>query len=210
MTVLSKSAILSPERCYIHWLTSLDTKDYNNVLRTAEALFQEREPHTVATMCSGTENPIIWLYAFARVTRSRILEVPLEHPQASASLVLRHVFSCEISREKQKYIQRHFHCELLFPDITCLGRRQAYDLKSKSWKDAPSSRHVVAGTSCKDMSTQKSNDKHNVLCSGVGSSSETMLGLLACCAVHKPWLVSGENVITMLTAGVCNESVDFT
>lgn len=70
----------------------------------------------VATMCSGTESPLLALDLICR----SILEtygVPLE---------VEHVFSCEIEPFKQAYIERNFHPPLLFRDVCELGQTHAY------------------------------------------------------------------------------------
>ena len=60
---------------------------------------------------------------------------------------------------------------------------------------------VIAGASCKDLSSCKAQAKAGVLCSGEGTSSLTMNGLLAYCAVHFPWLISLENVWNIIHCG---------
>jgi hypothetical protein len=70
----------------------------------------------VATMCSGTESPLL---ALELIQRS-ILE------QYGINLDVEHVFSCEIEPFKQAYIERNFHPPLLFRDVCELGNEQAY------------------------------------------------------------------------------------
>ena len=69
----------------------------------------------VATMCSGTESPLL---ALEMVRRS--IEV-----QYGVNLGIEHVFSCEIEPFKQAYIERNFHPPILFRDVCELDRQTA-------------------------------------------------------------------------------------
>ena len=75
--------------------------------------FETRDPSAlhckvrVATMCSGTESPLLALKKMGDALR-RSHDVVLE---------VDHVFSCEIEPFKQAYIERNFAPKLLFRDI---------------------------------------------------------------------------------------------
>jgi hypothetical protein len=69
----------------------------------------------VATMCSGTESPLLALELIRRSI--------LEHYEVQFSI--EHVFSCEIEPFKQAYIERNFHPPLLFRDVCELGNDKA-------------------------------------------------------------------------------------
>lgn len=69
----------------------------------------------VATMCSGTESPLLALDLIRRYI--------LEH--YNISLEVEHVFSCEIEPFKQAYIERNFQPPLLFRDVCELGEDEA-------------------------------------------------------------------------------------
>lgn len=69
----------------------------------------------VATMCSGTESPLLALNLIQRYI--------LEH--FDVSLDYEHVFSCEIEPFKQAYIERNFQPPLLFRDVCELGEDEA-------------------------------------------------------------------------------------
>ena len=69
----------------------------------------------VATMCSGTESPLLALNLIQRSI--------LEH--FGLSLEYEHVFSCEIEPFKQAYIERNFQPPLLFRDVCELGEDEA-------------------------------------------------------------------------------------
>jgi hypothetical protein len=73
------------------------------------ALFKKLgRPLRVATMCSGTESPILALRLM-----SRALEA-----QTGVCAEIDHVFSAEIEPFKQAYIERNFAPPLLFRDVT--------------------------------------------------------------------------------------------
>lgn len=73
------------------------------------ALFKDLgRPLRVATMCSGTESPILALRLM-----SRALEA-----QTGVCAEIDHVFSAEIEPFKQAYIERNFAPPLLFRDVT--------------------------------------------------------------------------------------------
>lgn len=69
----------------------------------------------VATMCSGTESPLLALNLVQRSIQ--------EH--YGVSLEYEHVFSCEIEPFKQAYIERNFQPPLLFRDVCELGEDEA-------------------------------------------------------------------------------------
>ena len=69
----------------------------------------------VATMCSGTESPLLAL----ELIRQAIEE------QHNLRLEVEHVFSCEIEPYKQAYIERNFHPPILFRDVCELGEAEA-------------------------------------------------------------------------------------
>jgi hypothetical protein len=70
----------------------------------------------VATMCSGTESPLLAL----ELIQKSIMD------QHGLSLETEHVFSCEIEPFKQAYIERNFHPPILFRDVCELGDEEAY------------------------------------------------------------------------------------
>jgi hypothetical protein len=72
----------------------------------------------VATMCSGTESPLLALDLIGQVIQE----------QHGIPLQFEHVFSCEIEPFKQAYIERNFQPPLLFRDVCELGEPRAYVL----------------------------------------------------------------------------------
>ena len=69
----------------------------------------------VATMCSGTESPLLALDLICNAISN----------QHGIDLDVEHVFSCEIEPFKQAYIERNFHPPLLFRDVCELGNSEA-------------------------------------------------------------------------------------
>lgn len=72
----------------------------------------------VATMCSGTESPLLALELIRR-------SIAGHH---GLNMEFEHVFSCEIEPFKQAYIERNFKPPLLFRDVCELGDSHAYVL----------------------------------------------------------------------------------
>jgi hypothetical protein len=86
----------------------------NPELRNVAEAFKGRKLR-VATMCSGTESPLLALQLICEAMKD-ILEADLE---------IDHVFSCEIEPFKQAYIERNFRPPILFRDVTELGGEEA-------------------------------------------------------------------------------------
>jgi hypothetical protein len=70
----------------------------------------------VATMCSGTESPLLALNLISRAMTEKF----------GTTINVEHVFSCEIVAFKQAYIERNFQPPLLFRDVCELGDDYAY------------------------------------------------------------------------------------
>jgi len=67
-----------------------------------------QRPLRIATMCSGTESPILAL---------RLMFRQLER-QTGIKGKMQHIFSAEIEPFKQAYIERNFSPPILFRDVT--------------------------------------------------------------------------------------------
>ncbi|KAG1860678.1 hypothetical protein DFJ58DRAFT_778472 [Suillus subalutaceus] len=126
----------------------------------------------VATMCSGTESPLLAL--------DLIGQVMLE--QHGIPLEFEYVFSCEIEPFKQAYIERNFQPPLLFRDVCELGDPQATTAYGALAPVPGDADLLVAGTSCK-----KTID-------GGGESGRTFHGMMSWVTNHRPPLVILENV----------------
>lgn len=69
----------------------------------------------VATMCSGTESPLLALNLICRSIKERY----------GTTMEIEHIFSCEIEPFKQAYIERNFKPPILFRDVCELGGEYA-------------------------------------------------------------------------------------
>ena len=141
-------------------------------------------PLRVATMCSGTEAPLLALELV-----SRACEVQKESP-----LAVTHVFSSEVEPFKQAYIERNFAPPLLFRDVRELGSRQAHTAFG-SLENVPRQRGdvdiLVAGTSCVDYSNLNTCKK---TLEQLGESGQTFYGMFEWVQRARPPLVLLENV----------------
>ncbi|TFK64107.1 hypothetical protein BDN72DRAFT_963450 [Pluteus cervinus] len=135
----------------------------------------------VATMCSGTESPLLALELIQKV----ILE------QHGINLEVEHVFSCEIEPFKQAYIERNFQPPLLFRDVCELGNGEAHTAYGSLAPVPGDVDLLVAGTSCVDYSNLN-NQKQDIDASG--ESGRTFRGMMSWVQQHRPPLVILENV----------------
>ncbi|KZT11359.1 uncharacterized protein LAESUDRAFT_642051 [Laetiporus sulphureus 93-53] len=138
----------------------------------------------VATMCSGTESPLLALDLIRRSI--------LQH--YDVNLECEHVFSCEIEPFKQAYIERNFQPPLLFRDVCELGDTHAYASTTAYGSLAPVPGDVdilIAGTSCVDYSNLN-NENQDI--DANGESGRTFRGMMSWVKNHRPPLVILENV----------------
>ncbi|KAI5788500.1 hypothetical protein EDC01DRAFT_169203 [Geopyxis carbonaria] len=135
----------------------------------------------VATMCSGTESPLLALNMFSKAIKARGL----------GRLEIEHVFSCEIEPYKQAYIERNFKPPILFRDIKELGREKATTAYGALLTVPGDVDILIAGTSCVDFSNL--NNRQKGIQAG-GESGDTFLGMMAWVERHKPKIVIQENV----------------
>ncbi|KAL1407062.1 DNA (cytosine-5-)-methyltransferase dmt5 [Vanrija albida] len=135
----------------------------------------------VATMCSGTESPLLALNMLAKAAKT----------QSDISLEFDHVFSCEIEPFKQAYIERNFAPPILFRDVTELGSDKAHTAYG-SLVDVPGNVDIlIAGTSCVDYSGLN-NEKQGI--DANGESGRTFRGMIQWVQKHQPPIVILENV----------------
>lgn len=158
-----------------------------SIKELAETL-QDR-PLRVATMCSGTESPLLALNLISRAIKE----------QHGILIQIHHVFSCEIEPYKQAYIERNFAPPILFRDVCELGGDQAHTAYG-ALVDVPGNVDLlVAGTSCVDYSNL--NNKKKGMEEG-GESGRTFFGMLNWVKRHQPAIVLLENVKSAPWAGV--------
>lgn len=147
----------------------------------AETLAGKGRALRVATMCSGTESPLLALNLISRAVEAKW----------GIRMGIEHVFSCEIEPYKQAYIERNFAPPLLFRDVTELGNPQAHTAYG-ALVDVPGDVDLlVAGTSCVDYSNLNNSKK------GIhdgGESGRTFKGMLKWVERNKPSIVILENV----------------
>ncbi|KAI9454431.1 hypothetical protein F5148DRAFT_1326581 [Russula earlei] len=128
----------------------------------------------VATMCSGTESPLLALNLISRAMTEKF----------GTTIEVEHVFSCEIVPFKQAYIERNFQPPLLFRDVYS----PAYGAKAF----VPGNVDIlIAGTSCVDYSNLN-NEKKDI--NQGGESGRTFHGMLNWVKKHRPPVVILENV----------------
>ncbi|OJD37011.1 c-5 cytosine-specific dna [Diplodia corticola] len=139
----------------------------------------------IATMCSGTESPVLALELVSEALQ-----------QIGKSLRLRHVFSAEIVPKKQAYIERNFHPPIIFRDIRELTKEDAFEAGATNVYGAkvaiPGNVDLlVAGFSCVDFSSL--NNKGKTL-SEKGESRDTLEAILSYAEKWKPKIIVLENV----------------
>ncbi|KAG7445040.1 uncharacterized protein BT62DRAFT_1007412 [Guyanagaster necrorhizus] len=135
----------------------------------------------VATMCSGTESPLLAL----ELIQKSILE------QHGVNFEIEHVFSCEIEPFKQAYIERNFHPPILFRDVCELGNAEAHTAYGALALVPGDVDLLVAGTSCVDYSNLN-NEKQDI--DANGESGRTFRGMMSWVTNHRPPIVILENV----------------
>ncbi|KAJ7255504.1 hypothetical protein B0H12DRAFT_1113809 [Mycena haematopus] len=146
----------------------------------------------VATMCSGTESPLLAL----ELIQKAILD------QHGLNFKVEHVFSCEIEPFKQAYIERNFHPPILFRDVCELGNTEAHTAYGALAPIPGDVDLLVAGTSCVDYSNLN-NVKQGL--DAKGESGQTFRGMLSWVKQHRPPLVILENVCSAPWARVAEE-----
>ncbi|KAL1674064.1 hypothetical protein EV122DRAFT_269869 [Schizophyllum commune] len=166
----------------IHEITDI----FRDIVRRSPALKNLAEHITgrelrVATMCSGTESPLLALDLICTYVKELYdVEIGVEH-----------VFSCEIEPFKQGYIERNFMPPLLFRDVCELGDAEAHTAFGALAPVPGDVDLLVAGTSCVDFSNLN-NQKQTI--DGAGESARTFRGMMSWITNHRPPLVILENV----------------
>lgn len=141
-------------------------------------------PINVATMCSGTESPLIFLQLLSEALVKK----------SEPSLDIRHRFSAEIDATKQAYIERNFHPPILFRDVRQLGEdatttaTTAYGAEEQIPGDLDI---LIAGFVCKDLSSLN-NKKKSV--DDQGETGDTWRAIYFYAKRFQPSIVLLENV----------------
>lgn len=154
-----------------------------------ETLRENQQTLRVASMCSGTESPLLALEMVQDALKT--LGAPELHVD--------HLFSAEIVPYKQAYIERNFHPKIIFRDITEITSAIHEKIPTAttaygSKVPIPGDVHIlIAGTSCVDFSQlnryRKAMDQEDG-----GESSDTFYGVLSYVKAFRPVIVILENV----------------
>ncbi|KAF2876522.1 hypothetical protein BDV95DRAFT_674447 [Massariosphaeria phaeospora] len=144
-------------------------------------------PINVATMCSGTESPLLALELLSEALRK-------QNKQTGPSIRVNHRFSAEIDVVKQGYIERNFKPKKLFRDVreiipegavtatTAFGSEETIDGELDI---------LIAGFVCKDLSGL--NNRRKGL-RGDGESGDTWSAIYSYAQRFRPSIVLVENV----------------
>nr|OQO22736.1 hypothetical protein B0A51_14630 [Rachicladosporium sp. CCFEE 5018] len=157
-------------------------------LGLTDALSALHRPLRVATMCSGTESPLLAMEMIADALQGRGITLDFDH-----------LFSAEITPFKQAYIQRNFNPALIFRDVGELIEAMKDDVPHATTAynavvPVPANVDIlIAGTSCKDFSNLN-NWQQDLDEDGGGESSKTWFGVLAYVKATRPRIVVLENV----------------
>lgn len=144
----------------------------------------EERPINVATMCSGTESPLLFLQMLAEALDSK----------GEKTLNIAHHFSAEIDATKQAYIERNFHPPTLFRDVRQLGDELATTATTAYGAEEPipgSIDILVAGFVCKDLSSLNSKKKS---VDDQGETGDTWRAIYFYAKRFRPGIVLLENV----------------
>jgi site-specific DNA-cytosine methylase len=142
-------------------------------------------PLRVATMCSGTESPLLAWDMISDCIKSK---------EGDLELKFEHVFSAEIVPYKQAYIERNFRPPIIFRDITEITSSTdgtattAYGAKVDISGNVDM---VIAGTACVDFSSLNNQQK---TLQERGESGDTFAAVLAYAKKYRPTMLVLENV----------------
>lgn len=137
----------------------------------------------LATMCSGTESPILALDLVAKSLRARGLNFEMEH-----------MFSAEIVPYKQAYIERNFNPPIIFRDIKELsipGATEATTAYGGKAKIPGNIDVLITGFSCVDFSGLNSK---TLLLEQAGESGDTFFAMRDYAQKYRPKIIVLENV----------------
>ncbi|PKX99889.1 putative C-5 cytosine-specific DNA methylase [Aspergillus campestris IBT 28561] len=135
----------------------------------------------VATMCSGTESPLLAMELVQQNLRKHF----------DTTFNFRHLFSAEIVPFKQAYIERNFHPKVMFRDVTELRDRVAQTVYGSLEKIPKNADLLIAGFACVDFSNLNNNRK---TLDQNGESGGTFWGIIRYARAYRPRMVILENV----------------
>ncbi|KFY20881.1 hypothetical protein V491_03351 [Pseudogymnoascus sp. VKM F-3775] len=138
----------------------------------------------VATMCSGTESPILALNLVSEALKARGHNFEIDHK-----------FSAEIVPFKQAYIERNFSPPIIFRDIKELSIPGAVDATTAYGSKAKIPDNVdilITGFSCVDFSGLNSTKRVIEEC---GESGDTFFAMRDYARIFRPKIIILENVM---------------
>ncbi|KAL8726041.1 MAG: hypothetical protein Q9181_006194, partial [Wetmoreana brouardii] len=136
---------------------------------------------TIATMCSGTEAPLLALETLCDSFKARGYEVSVDH-----------LFSAEIVGYKQAYIESNFHPKTLFSDIREVAKLSKARTAYGAIAPVPQGVHIlIVGFSCVD-SSNLNNDRKGL--NEIGESGDTLRAVLHYAKRNRPKIILLENV----------------
>lgn len=147
----------------------------------------QKRPINVATMCSGTESPLIAL---------QLLSKALER-DGHSPIVVNHHFSAEIEPVKQGFIERNFRPKKLFRDVCEMIPDTAETATTAYGAEVPIPGELdmlIAGFVCKDLS--RLNSRQKGLEEG-GESGDTWSAVYNYTKRFRPSIVLIENVVNV-------------
>ncbi|KAJ4375110.1 hypothetical protein N0V83_002194 [Neocucurbitaria cava] len=138
----------------------------------------------VATMCSGTESPLLALDLLSKALDEAGLP----------SIRIKHHFSAEIEVIKQGYIERNFQPDILFRDIRDFIHENVTTATTAYGAEVPIPTGLdilIAGFVCKDLSRMNNNGKN---LDSDGESGDTWRAVYTYVKRFRPSIVLLENV----------------
>ncbi|KFY42226.1 hypothetical protein V495_04619 [Pseudogymnoascus sp. VKM F-4514 (FW-929)] len=138
----------------------------------------------VATMCSGTESPVLALNLVSEALKSRGHNFEIDHK-----------FSAEIVPFKQAYIERNFSPPIIFRDIKELSIPGAVDATTAYGSKAKIPDNIdilITGFSCVDFSGLNSTKRVIEEC---GESGDTFFAMRDYARIFRPKIIILENVM---------------
>ncbi|KAF1816302.1 hypothetical protein P152DRAFT_470338 [Eremomyces bilateralis CBS 781.70] len=152
-------------------------------LDAAAAKFGNK-PLRVATMCSGTESPLLaW----------KMINTGLES-NMKRRIEFSHEFSAEIEPFKQAYIERNFDVSLLFKDVVEMTRKKFEKATTAYGREAEIPGNLdflIVGFSCVDFSNLNTNKK---TLEADGQSGQTFRAVIGYAEKWYPNIILVENV----------------
>ncbi|MCJ1268073.1 hypothetical protein MMC22_007959 [Lobaria immixta] len=147
-------------------------------------LLGNQRPLRIATMCSGTESPLL---------ACRLISEELK-AQTDLAFRFHHLFSAEIVAFKQAYIEKNFQPKILFRDITQLTDGDTASTAYGAFVPIPDKVDIlIAGFSCVDFSRLNQWPKD---LNDIGESGDTFRGILKYAMRYRPRLIILENVMS--------------